>query len=171
MAINEHGSLDTWFLTGQHDNVLNNEIFFENIKPHLKIMKNCGTDGNCLFNKAYKTMNGSVWQSFNLTPQNYLRLVLVDGTELFYAIHLDVCNSNVLDSRGYSNECGYIFIDTNGNQKAPNRVGEDAFIFSIIPNGLALPRGNSIQNCSKNGSGWACSNLIITNGNMNYLKK
>lgn len=172
LAINEHGNLDTWFISGQGNNIRNNEIFLENIKPYLKILKNCGNDGNCLFNKEYKTMNSGVWQSFNLAPYNYLRLILADGTQLFFAIHNDFCRHEDTFS-GYNNTCGYLFIDINGNNKQPNIIGQDAFYFVILKEGLALP---IVDNCSnklpKNQrTGWSCSTLIMQNGNMNYLKK
>ena len=151
----------------------NSQIMFNEISKHIKKVKSCDVDKNCMGNTYYLNLNNekvSNWDTYN----NLVTGVLANGTS-FWILSLPASIS------GEETHAGQIGIDINGN-KRPNKFGVDFFWFTFNKNGeLFAGRGQgpggTYWNCelSPSNSNWSngygCSEWIITHGNMDYLKR
>ena len=131
--------------------------------PHLKIALDCGTDKDgCTYSGVYRGKDGvgRVRYGYNGTATTY-RVLLLDGSSIWFRSTVEEANA--------------IFYDVNG-VKPPNQWGHDLFIF-VITNDTVLPVGPDIEQykahgeCANSASGVTCTEYIIKNGNMDYLKK
>lgn len=151
----------------------NSQIMFNEISKHIKKVKSCDVDKNCMGNTYYLNLNNekvSNWDTYN----NLVTGVLANGTS-FWILSLPASIS------GEETYAGQIGIDINGN-KRPNKFGVDFFWFTFNKNGeLFAGRGQgpggTYWNCelSPSNSNWSngygCSEWIITHENMDYLKR
>lgn len=151
----------------------NSQIMFKEISKHIKKVKSCDVDKNCMGNTYYLNLNNekvSNWDTYN----NLVTGVLANGTS-FWILSLPASIS------GEETYAGQIGIDINGN-KRPNKFGVDFFWFTFNKNGeLFAGRGQgpggTYWNCelSPSNSNWSngygCSEWIITHENMDYLKR
>lgn len=151
----------------------NSQIMFNEISKHIKKVKSCDVDKNCMGNTYYLNLNNekvSNWDTYN----NLVTGVLANGTS-FWILNLPASIS------GEETYAGQIGIDINGN-KRPNKFGVDFFWFTFNKNGeLFAGRGQgpggTYWNCelSPSNSNWSngygCSEWIITHENMDYLKR
>ncbi len=161
MSIKDNGYIDEW----QYSNVTE---FADYLKPYLKIIKDCGTQSGCLSigKKIYLSGNGTT-QSYD--SGNYYRMILADNSYMWFRKSFN--NNSCIDSDGgWSNICGLIFIDINGNKK-PNTFGKDTFVFYIQKSAIITSNQNAYKCDAQNSFGYACASYILTNGNMDYLHK
>lgn len=102
---------------------------------HIKNIRDCGfgQDGDtkaCVkaneFPNIYKTYNGKI---------SVIRYSFDDGQFVMN----DGALVMIEDVSGIANK--YISIDVNGYRKRPNRLGQDVFMFQIMPDGKLLPMG------------------------------
>jgi len=154
LAKEEYGDADTW--TDGQSTLENDVIVFNNLKPYLNIVKDCGYQGGCFKSAVISKLNGQPsglnygygWQKF----------MLADGTSVL----LQATSSGVL-----------VMVDIDGPGGA-NTYGKDIFAFNITSEGV-VPAGlfqdmNSVS-CNIKGSatGSSCTAWVVVNGNMDYL--
>ena len=121
------------------------------LMKYIKNVKDCGLGtGNkdCIYayNRSYDTFN-DIYKNFNGTNTmnsayfNDGQFVINDGSLVMI--------ENMIGSNK-----NYISIDVNGYRKKPNRLGQDVFMFQIMPDGRLLPMGmdgtryTQAQDCS-----------------------
>lgn len=169
LAVSENGTVDTWFVETAGAWVAsqkNTQGIASNIVPQLKVLKDCGFEKNCMMVVDFKFLNGSKWGTYtNYRDKYFYKVILNDGSVVIIKAQGDKCN---LTDGGYSNTCGYILYDVNG-EKAPNTFGKDVFSFLIMKDSI---KPNKLDNCKKSSTDRQCTGAaahIILNGNMNYL--
>lgn len=175
LAVQNEGTPDTWALTGWEDNsTVGSKNIMDKLIPHIKIIKNCGTDEGC-FASSYKLLNGS-----NMALASYnSKVVLANGVALQAWSGYPNCSRSIGQFNTTKTICGSVEVDLNGTQK-PNVNGRDYFVFwltkyGIVPNGtsdILTEDPNSFDtSCNKKegNSGHGCAAWVIYNGNMEYL--
>ena len=187
-AVNDLGTVDSWCSESDLYDACSDKIF-DNIKPYLKSIKECQRIG------GYKPVCFPIYSRFynNFSSYNIeswgKSIVLSDGTTfLIKAGNGDGykslwCSSqkNKTGNR-YNGNCGYIYIDINGN-KRPNAGGRDVFSFKIFKDGIS-PAGGPYDTvwtesfkvkCKReylNSNSYHlvnCAAWVIYNENMDYL--
>ncbi len=162
---------------------------YEKIKPYLKTLDSCceactpeiSCDKIKIQADSMTYLNGDKW-SVEYNNKSYPKLILSDGTAMWFrgagSPSRNNCDNDTSTNNpeyGAGNVCGLFWIDTNGLDKAPNRLGKDIFSFYLSRNGL-MPHDNaSVKksepfNCYLDSMGWDCSAWILKYGNMNYPK-
>ena len=137
------------------------EAVFNMYKKYLSNVKVCGVDTTGCFQGPYMHYNGAM--APDLDDGRYT-LVMADGAELSMESSSNFsadCSKNIQGTNGV---CQLMLIDING-AKGPNRVGKDAFSFSLKADGL-VPTG-----CDSNpgySSGWGLTCRAIKEGAINY---
>lgn len=166
--VDENGTLDTWDYQNPSDTVNstpNSQMMGDKFAPHLKVLKNCGLQSNCMLVVDYRHMNGVVWRTYsNYRDRFYYKLILNDGSHLIIKSQGKECKMN---HGGYRNTCGYILYDVNGG-KEPNMMGKDLFVFEILKNSIVPARYDN-GTCSPVTTGDTGACYIMLHGNMNYL--
>lgn len=172
MEIAENGPVSEWGLPTAETTDGTVELV-NHIKKHLKIAKDCGLESGCLgYTENVRLLKGDLHSQNYETSPNYYKLILTDGSYILIRARGKVSEGNIICTETESNVndiCATIGIDINGG-KAPNTIGKDIFDFYITKNGTHTRMDDSSCNI-ENGSGWGCTNLVITNGNMDYLHK
>lgn len=136
--------------------------FASYIKPYLKIVKDCGTDSQeCYTNEGISYLNGNISSNVN-TNDIYYKMILSDGSLLFFKTLDGKCE---VYSPSISNVCAVFYYDVNGKKK-PNTIGKDIFTYYALKNKVIT----SPSDCDKTSDGWGCSDYIMQNDNMDYLK-
>lgn len=171
----DNGEIETW------DYTLDSKVWVNKyIRNYMKISD---LSLNALkTNERWKMLDGS-YPSAGSGWYTRPKYSLINGVWLSFFIN------NYTDSRNFSKNGVWIFVDTNGN-KGPNRMGRDVFVMSIFPNrypnekvvmgahdqcgsgahhyGLTrnqlLTAGCATCNKNKTGWGWGCSRLIQLDG-------
>ena len=170
--------------TGEDTNIHPYDAF----RKYFKTAKDCGiTSGNCFAkSEEYKALGGKVTSRIVGSLDSSKRsnnIILDDGVAITF---VPKYWGYVVDSNDLT-VLPYIFVDVNG-VKPPNVFGRDTFMFVILPNKI-VPMGISFNEpgytcrlnycnkifCSINRpnndlNGIACTNWVITKGNMEYLK-
>lgn len=84
LAINENGPVDEWDFTeiDQETGINVSNKFFEYLRPHLKIAKDCGTQSGCISDAMYVKLNGSQQMAYG-TNKIYYKVILVDGSYMW----------------------------------------------------------------------------------------
>ena len=114
------------------------------ILKYFKVLRDCGRgyiNGECVLNNGwgaddnstiYTTLNGN---TLNLHEFDDGQYVLNDGSFLMIEYSISTATAELPVSKFY------ISVDVNGLSKAPNRLGQDLFMFEIDKNGKFLPMG------------------------------
>ncbi len=178
----EHGTLDTWDLSGFSTQQERTKFFTDNyLLPNIKVIKTCDLSNryDCWPQTTYN-IDGEIRNEGNLVnnSKSYY-LITASGYSMGYWLH------------GNGNG-GWFIIDING-PKRPNTFGKDIFRFwmnwgtenpsgyGFWPSGMSpvlnLTRdnikagdvlgdgyGNCIKNSGKVNSGYACAALIMHDG-------
>lgn len=168
LARNENMDISSWF---PDDDIKNNSrIFFENLKPYLNILKDCGVESGCITEGYVKTLDGRNYHNYDQNTKEY-KFIMSDGTQVI----IYLATSNYAGSEAIGN----IKVDIDG-YKGSYTFGKDFFIFNITPKGI-YPNG--LENttatdtfedaCNKSKSttanGTSCTAWVIFNENMDYL--
>ena len=171
LALNENPDVTSWFPSDEISE--NSKIFFDKIKPYLKIQKECGFEKGCLTSGYVKTLDGRNYTIYDERDDEY-RFILSDGTTLWFYISindLDLVNENGI---------GNIKVDIDG-KKGPYTFGKDVFLFyittnKIVPYGTQNTTINSVSfdyACNKSkttdANGIGCTAWVLYNENMDYL--
>lgn len=169
MVLMNDGKFSDWF-TGTETTAEAGEIFYEKMKKHLNVAKDCNTGTGCFSEGIIKTLDGRDYNNYN-NNTNEPKIILADGSSwMFY-----VSNINCVDN----NYCGNIKVDIDGPKKGSYTFGKDVFLFYITPQRI-FPEGDSADpfnkfeiNCNKSktssANGIACTDWVLQNENMNYL--
>ena len=180
MAVEANGSAEDWDI-GIEDTSIGAQKLYNIMKPYLLKVKDCNTNKGCFYDGTYKSLNGP---SFAWQPSShsvYARGMLADGTAFAFWSAGSGCEfDSSKDGKGpLSRVCGSIYVDINGYKK-PNRAGVDYFGFMVTKDGI-YPSGlpgtinkygsKCIYNDTTNTNGVSCTAWVITNGNMDYLKR
>lgn len=166
MSINKSGYPNEWSVAGSAESGSGTEQsakdFAKYLKPHLKIVEDCGTKTGCLgYTEKVKTLNGNEHVNYDTYSNRiYYKLVLSDGSCTWFRVPSPYCIS--------ADECAVLFYDTNCN-KLPNTIGRDIFTFDLRSNGKFLPIKDDTSDCKLTGGGWSCGLYILRNNNMDYL--
>ncbi len=149
----DHGEPKTWTLNGV-DIKTNSEQLADILKPYLKIVKDCGSDGGCFKDGNAYQINGTA------TGTNY------GGASDFYAFILSDGTSVILDANP-SSSARSIYFDIDG-PAGVNMFGKDLFIF-VLQDNKFIPYGYDNEetvgtNCSKTGAGTMCAAKIMSDG-------
>ena len=123
-------------------------------KPHLRVVKDCGYDFGCFPDVYYKLLNGNRSINFIRTDKIRYMMQLNDGSIIAF---LSGESGNVI-----------FYYDVNGG-KSPNQFGYDLFQFAFNSNGVIdFSLFGKTNRCYP--AGYGCSEWIIKNNNMDYLK-
>ena len=162
MSVKDNEHADSWSVENGYSATTARQLA-SYLKPYLKIQKDCGTSSGCLgYTGVAKRLNGTNGLNYD-TDSRYYKVILMDGSAMWFRGATGTYCKSTED--GVSNSCGLISYDVNGS-KEPNAWGIDIFEFHITSKGIVLPR---VNDCSKTGTGWGCSQYIIQKSNMNYL--
>ncbi|MBR1754283.1 type II secretion system protein, partial [bacterium] len=130
----------------------------EYIKPQLNLLKDCGLDdtsGNCIFNDAYKTLNGGTNGTFAAPSFHAYKVMLNNGLGIFW--------------HGTGENLDF-YVDVNG-PKGPNTWGRDLFEVLMYKADshkmFSEGYGDNAAQCPITGYG--CAYYVLQNGNMDYL--
>lgn len=149
LSINDFGYVDEWGAS-------NSVNIANNLKAHLKVVKDCKGNSGCIAAKY-------TWTEGYDIDSRYYKMILSDGSYLWLRNNYrDDCSLG--DTNMSTGVCGLLWFDLNGKQE-PNDVGKDVFVFYILKNRI-IPH----QGICNNTSYWGCANYILQNGNMDYLK-
>ena len=122
-------------------------------------------------NDPIKTLNGGIftWNRYNPS------ITTSDGI-VYQFSHFRNCGGYLLTT-GNLSACGMggeVSIDINGYDKGPNQLGKDVFAFVTAQNGVypaGLPGSYTAGDCKLSGRGFSCTEYILREKNMKYLKK
>ena len=128
-----------------------------------------GARGNT--NDPIKTLNGGIftWNRYNPS------ITTNDGI-VYQFSHFRNCGGYLLTT-GNLSACemgGDVSIDINGYDKGPNQLGKDVFAFVTAQNGVypaGLPGSYTAGDCKLSGRGFSCTEYILREKNMKYLKE
>ncbi len=168
MAINNNGPSEFWDI-GHGDTADGAQKLYNMFKPYLLKSKDCDTQQGC-FADNYKSLFGEsyIWQP--KTHPYYARGILSNGVSFIFWSNGTGCPDN---------KCGVIKVDINGLQK-PNKAGVDYFDFKIYTNNIFPSYFSSPTpihgefckyNDKSNKNGVVCTGLVISKGNMDYLRR
>ena len=139
--------------------------FWNYLKPHISVAKDCGTGTNCYINQSIKHLSGTNYSSLNAS--NFYKVILPDGGMFLFRTggfagtgKCSVADGNVKDV------CALFFYDVNG-AKNPNTIGRDIFLFEFAKEGVYTYLTNDCINT--NSLGYGCSSYIIKKSDMKYL--
>lgn len=170
-VLSEEGSPDNWNLPYYMD-ADGGQYILDKFKPHLKIIKDCGTREKGCYSEGYQ----------DTQRETAAKIVLNDGSALSFKVWQNECLSDFGNGvNQLKNICGIIEVDVNG-LKTPNQQGHDIFRFfltkdRIFPYGTALqfsgnsddPNSLSFPYCAKHKGGMGCTAWVLYNENQDYL--
>lgn len=144
-------------------------------KQKLSFLTECDTNDGTNLNVCFpaqstiKYLNGASAGPAYLANDATVGLVLKDGTSLAFGGNTggDTCTGTT-GTPGYSNNCGYVLIDTNGI-KPPNTWGRDIFIVFIFSDAIRPSSVSTILSSVANAddcnagtnNGFTCSSKYI----------
>ncbi|MBQ3641190.1 type II secretion system protein [bacterium] len=155
------------------------ETFWLYLKPYINYMNdNCGS-GQCYHPVSMKLLNGGPWPASYGTDIRYKKVVLSDGSVMWFRTHNNDSGEMCPSDGGYPHVCAVFWYDVNGD-KAPNTLGKDIFVFYLKQDNYTPNEGGMSQeiltmrahknpNQCKGGEGWNCAAYILEHGNMDYL--
>lgn len=142
----------------------------------LNAQKICGTslDGDCFATDndgMYKCFNGTDYLRFNKTVG--YKMSLSDGMAI--AVWANGEYQDYGESEALKNVLGDLVVDVNGH-KGPNTYGKDTFKFwitkyGILPAGMSGDTERPFSTTCRTGEGDGCTAWVVTNGNMDYIRR
>ncbi len=166
LAEYENGSVQSWIKSD--DIAENSKLFYEKLKPYIKVIKDCGFEKGCWPSGYLKTLDGQDYVIYDEKTNEY-RFILADGTLCMIWI----------SPNSYAGTIGNIKVDVDGFN-GDYTFGKDVFIFQITSKGI-IPEGlegedniNSFEDkCNINkaifDNGIGCTAWVIYHGNLDYL--
>lgn len=180
MAKNEHGNISVWFVSTGLGLPENNQILIDNLKPYLKITKECKGEKGCFPASKYYAIDGTLKSNRNDDTVTY-KIVTSDGMSVAFYSYGNVARD--IGEGLMQKSFAAINVDLNGFKK-PNIYGVDYFTFilteeGVVPYGIDVtyhggysPSGNFAESCRRKnclGVCEACAGWVIYNENMDYL--
>ena len=165
LAEAQNGSVEGW----NFDEGASSETaaqFWNYLKPHISVSKDCGTESACYPNSSIYTLVGTI-SGVDYHNSIYYHIVLADGSVIWFRTGGDDKGGKCSHSAGggIENMCARFWYDVNGDKK-PNTAGIDLFVYDMNIDGV-YPHHQ--DDCYKDSSGWGCTEYIIKKGNMKYL--
>ena len=157
----QNGPIEGWEF-GVGKNAETAAQFWNYLKPHISVAKDCGSSTDCYISVPIKKLNGSDWVNYN-TQNMYYKLVLADGSVMWF--RMEDTGKCLTSASGINNVCSEFWYDVNGD-KSPNTLGKDVFLYAINVDGV-YPAING--DCNKSSDGFGCSGYIIQHNDMKYL--
>ena len=165
MSISENSDLSSWGITNDANGAY---LIANNIKPYLKIRKDCGIDKDATKDcqLRFSGLNNSYSSVWFADSYKYYNFISIDGT-LIQIRPSSTCNSinDVCFSFGISI-----------NDKRPQVLGKNVFLFVVYANGKVVPSGvnspmdnSNWANCNRKSEGWLCAAWVVYKGNLDYL--
>ena len=172
------------------------DIYNHIISPNFKIIRDCGTtgqgcmaiDGGFRQNYACKTLDGRDLVENRLAPctasnwlwnweGTYYRVLTANNIGIAIQSLRGTWTTSAENFGNINGDTiiGLIAVDVNG-PKAPNTLGRDIFMFGLTNKGV-FPYPMDRNNCDINNktrdtiNGAGCTDFIIRNKNMNYLRR
>ena len=156
-------------------NINSSEGFASIFAKKMNVAKICNTASGiigCLANK-YMYLNGDI-----LTFANYhSSFVTVDGIAYWFERYSSECSSSkssgitppILDKQ----ICGIIYVDINGPNRGPSKLGRDLFSFwvtnrGVYPFGTGDPKQDIDTECKIIDGGTTCTVKVLSEDAMNY---
>ena len=136
--------------------------FWQYLKPHISVVKDCGSGTDCYNVNGIYLLNGNYKSNPNTDNRAY-KFILSDGGVMYFATYNGKCTYKTANFN--TNACASFIYDINGDNK-PNTYGKDIFAYVMTVDGV-YP--NAIDDCYKDNDGFGCAAYIIKHGNMNYL--
>jgi prepilin-type N-terminal cleavage/methylation domain-containing protein len=160
----EHGPVSSW-VDGQTFCDANNAIA-ANLKPYLKIVKDCAYNGGCFDKNNQLYLSGNVSTGHVGLPKNdcsYYTMILSDGTSLSLSPYL-------------AGKFAMLVVDIDG-PKGANTYGKDIFKFNMTDTGISPDGSGKFKaagtalntHCGMNTDNMACTGWVVENENMDYL--
>jgi prepilin-type N-terminal cleavage/methylation domain-containing protein len=168
LAQQEHGEVSGWF-SEMNDINDRHEVFFNNIKPYLKVSKECGVSvKGCLAPGYAKNFQGDTDSSANYETMDY-KFIMSDG--ILVILHVN----NIALTCKDNEPCAAFRVDVDGGFKGPYTYGKDIFHFGATPTRvypLGMPDDTNnpcsiTSTSSRNGMG--CAAWVLSFENMDYL--
>lgn len=130
------------------------EEVLNDLARHIRFTKNCGTKNGCGAKETKPQKKSGKKYSFYYSNA-VAKAILLDGSTIAINSYnkrnvgeacLSQFDTGETDTNGnpiyqYSNQCGLIFFDTNG-EKGPNQYGADTFSFIIRPDKIIQYQGD-----------------------------
>lgn len=159
----QNGSIEGWDIIAGNNTSLTASQFWNYLKPHISVAKDCGSSQACYQSNGVHQLNGSLHvQNYN-TSSVYYKFALADGGIMWFRTGLTgTCSST---EGSFNNVCATFWYDVNGD-KAPNTFGRDIFNYVMTVDGVYPVTDES---CNGSGTGLGCSGYIIRHNNMKYL--
>ena len=156
----QNGSIEGWDF-GEGATAETASQFWNYLKPHISVIKDCGSNSGCYQNNGVHLLNGDFYNGY-IDSSRY-KFILADGSVMWFRMGFSgKCASS---ENEITNVCAVFSHDVNGD-KAPNIWGRDIFSYAMTVNGIYPLTHND---CNKNSSGWGCAGYIIKHNNMKYL--
>jgi len=158
----QNGSIEGWDF-GEGATAETAIQFWNYLKPHISLTKDCGTSSNC-YSVMTTRLNRSYQESYNSTI--YYKFILADGSVMWFRTGgLNGTGKCSVADGGVDNVCALFWYDVNG-EKSPNVFGIDIFLYEFGKDGVFPYLTN---NCTKDSFGSGCSGYIMQHNNMKYL--
>lgn len=180
LAVDVNGPLENWGVAssanvGSDEGIAKSNDFknkfISNLKPYLNVIKVCDFGDSTCETSDYEVVSLDGTPHTLASTKFVPHLVLSDGTTINH-LWFQASGDDIY---------GEIYVDLNG-VKAPNRLGEDIFVFGLngikfVPYGINMIdrfKGFSFdklcQRKVKNRmNGYGCAGWVIYNENMDYL--
>jgi len=141
----------------------NSEVY-NYFRKKLTNSKECLNGTHCWYAGKIKDLNGDTWEENGLDNNSYPKLILSDGTLIFFRSISTDCSQT---DHNMDDICIWIWVDVNGVKK-PNTWGRDLFQFYVTEKHSVKPRGcsNIYDLCANQGHSCACK--VIKENAMNY---
>ena len=124
----QHGSIEGW------DFGNSNSTFWSYLKPHISVVKDCGSGTACYQSDGVYQLNGFLYSTNNYNiSTNYYKLVLSDGSVMWFRTNYSATCSN--PDGDIQNVCAVFWYDVNGDKK-PNTFGKDIFLYEMAIDGV-----------------------------------
>ena len=161
----QNGSIEGWDF-GEGATAETAAQFWNYLKPHISLAKDCGSGTACYQNNDMFYLNGTQNNYFSANQSYYYKFVLSDGSIMWFrtggANKTGKCSEA---NFGLQNACAVFWYDVNGDKK-PNTIGRDVFLYIMNTDGV-YPANDGT--CNKNNHGMGCAGYIIQHNDMKYL--
>lgn len=183
-GMDKGGSISNWGYALNNADNGNYNLAKKFIAPYLKIEKECGTGTGCWKTGTVTTTYREA-SSINIdNSTNMYKAILANGASIaitFCYINTRTANSSIGFNGIYpvgdkpAGTAGDIFVDVDGPNKGSSKMGDDVFLFYIVPENGLIPSGNNLAiksntdgQCPKYGE--ACTAWALHKGNQDYFK-
>ncbi len=144
------------------------EKFWPLFTGHFNVIKICGyNETGCATKGQPKYLNNTNSVVADYDGYEY-GMRTADGMWYNYRGGASPCALNGLSASTQASCIGRFIVDVNGD-KAPNKFGEDMFVFALVKNLGLVPAGiDGVTDCTRTGLGMSCAAKVIREGKISY---